>query len=85
MLRREVSNRNAQPDSPRELVKGSLDALSLSRQGSMNLPTPEESGVPSVHPDVCIMRIRRNHLVEVRLSIVMQTAIGFCRTEHQLV
>ena len=39
----------------------------LFRQGSMNLPKPEDSGVPATHPDMCILRIRRQHLLEVRL------------------
>ena len=37
----------------------------LFRQGSMNLPRPEDSGVPATHPDMCILRIRRQHLLEV--------------------
>ncbi len=37
----------------------------LQRQGSMNLPRPEDSGVPATHADMCILRIRRNHLIEV--------------------
>ena len=47
-----------------------LDA-GLQRASSMNLPKPEESGVPATHPDMCILRIRRNHLVEVGLSHVV--------------
>lgn len=38
----------------------------LWKQGSLNLPHPEESGFPATHPDMCILRIRRNHLLEVR-------------------
>ena len=38
---------------------------SLWKQGSLNLPTPEDSGFPATHPDMCIVRIRRNHLLEV--------------------
>ena len=53
-----------------EVSAGGLGHLSdkreLFRSGSMNLPKPEDSGVPAVHPDMCILRIRRNHLVEVR-------------------
>ena len=41
------------------------DELGLQRASSMNLPKPQESGVPDTHPDMCILRIRRNHLVEV--------------------
>ena len=34
------------------------------RHGSMNLPPPSESGVPATHPDMCIVRVRRCHLLE---------------------
>lgn len=83
MLSREVTNcRSSHPNSPSEALaalalsnggQGSrfdeTDAFLLVRQGSMNLPLPEESGVPSTHPDMCIVRIRRNHLVEVSFSL----------------
>lgn len=39
---------------------------SMWRQGSMHLPTPEDSGMPPNNPDYCILRIRRTHLIEVR-------------------
>jgi hypothetical protein len=41
---------------------------SLWKQGSLNLPTPDDSGFPATHPDMCILRIRRNHLLEVRTA-----------------
>ena len=44
----------------------------LQRQGSMNLPKPEDSGVPATHPDMCMLRIRRNHLSEVSRTIAFQ-------------
>ncbi|KAL3132600.1 hypothetical protein ABBQ32_009129 [Trebouxia sp. C0010 RCD-2024] len=44
------------------------DDIGLQRASSMNLPKPEESGVPATHPDMCILRIRRNHLVEDALD-----------------
>ena len=48
-------------------INGTSDGSpSLWKQGSLNLPPPEESGFPSMHPDMCILRIRRNHLLEVR-------------------
>lgn len=50
-------------------INGTSDGTgppSLWKQGSLNLPAPEESGFPAVHPDMCILRIRRNHLLEVR-------------------
>ena len=40
----------------------------LRRQGSFGLPSPEVSGFPSVHPEMCILRIRRNHLMEDALT-----------------
>jgi hypothetical protein len=48
-------------------INGTSDGTSPSiwKQGSLNLPTPEESGFPAHHPDMCILRIRRNHLLEV--------------------
>lgn len=36
----------------------------------MNLPAPEDSGVPPDNPDFCILRIRRNHLIEVQHSFL---------------
>ena len=46
------------------------DDIGLQRASSMNLPKPEDSGVPATHPDMCILRIRRNHLVEVRALVL---------------
>lgn len=49
-------------------INGTSDGVgqaSLWKQGSLNLPAPEESGFPATHPDMCILRIRRNHLLEV--------------------
>ena len=49
----------------------------LVRQSSMNLPPPEECGAPAEHPDMCILRIRRHHLIEVpRLSLPLYTRCG---------
>ena len=41
--------------------------------GSMNLPLPDECGVPPDHADMCILRIRRNHLIEARVVILSIT------------
>ena len=82
MLSREVTNSRSHPSSPSEGAQSgsksedSLATLSLARQGSMNLPAPEESGVPATHPDMCILRIRRNHLVEVAMPHVESNAIS---------
>jgi hypothetical protein len=37
-------------------------------QGSMNLPPPENCGVPPEHAEMCILRVRRNHLMEDALA-----------------
>lgn len=50
------------------------DDIGLQRASSMNLPKPEDSGVPATHPDMCILRIRRNHLVEVRALVLERGA-----------
>lgn len=42
----------------------------LWKQGSLGLPTPEESGFPGTHPEMCIVRIRRCHLLEDALNEV---------------
>jgi hypothetical protein len=47
------------PEAEQPVVSG------LQRQGSMNLPPPEECGAPAEHPEMCILRIRRQHLIEV--------------------
>ena len=43
---------------------------SIWKQGSLGLPTPEESGFPGTHPEMCIVRIRRSHLLEDALNEV---------------
>lgn len=79
MLSREVTNsKNSHPNSPSEALAAmsisgggpgnrfdDSEGYNLVRQGSMNLPLPEESGVPATHPDMCIVRVRRNHIIEV--------------------
>lgn len=42
----------------------------LWKQGSLGLPTPEDSGFPATHPEMCIVRIRRCHLLEDALNEV---------------
>lgn len=41
---------------------------SLARAGSLQLPRPEDSDIPATHMDMCIIRVRRNHLVEDALN-----------------
>ncbi len=36
----------------------------LERAGSLNIPTPEECGIAATHPEACLVRCRRPHLVE---------------------
>ena len=42
----------------------------LWKQGSLGLPAPEDSGFPATHPEMCIVRIRRCHLLEDALDEV---------------
>ena len=58
-----LANASSSRESLAEMV---MTHARLFRQGSMNLPKPEDSGVPATHPDMCILRIRRQHLLEVR-------------------
>ena len=67
MAARSVSSGPGSRQSPTAGRSGMpVKATTLVRSGSMNLPRPADSGVPAVHPDMCIVRIRRNHLLEVR-------------------
>lgn len=58
-------------DDERRMVSRQMNGTSepacggLWKQGSVGLPSPEESGFPATHPDMCILRVRRNHLLEV--------------------
>lgn len=87
MLSREVTNSRSHPSSPSEAASASgryeeaCATFALARQGSMNLPPPEESGVPATHPDMCILRIRRNHLVEVGASTCPVTIALICSND----
>jgi ubiquitin-protein ligase E3 A len=42
----------------------------LWKQGSLGLPTPDNSGFPATHPEMCILRVRRGHLLEDALNEV---------------
>ena len=67
MAARSVSGGPSSRTSPKAGGQGMpVRATTLVRSGSMNLPRPADSGVPAVHPDMCIVRIRRNHLLEVQ-------------------
>lgn len=60
------NNNDVEEANPREASARIPDASqSLIRHGSMNLPPPERSGIPGVHPEMCIIRVRRSHLSEV--------------------
>ena len=58
-------------DDERRMVSRQMNGTSeqagtgLWKQGSVGLPAPDESGFPAHHPDMCIVRVRRNHLLEV--------------------
>lgn len=41
---------------------------SVWKQNSLGLPAPEDSGFPATHPEMCIVRIRRCHLLEDALN-----------------
>lgn len=61
----------ASDDERRSIARQASDGgAAVWRQGSLNLPAPEESGFPATHPDMCILRIRRNHLLEDALDEV---------------
>ncbi|KAK9818463.1 hypothetical protein WJX74_005654 [Apatococcus lobatus] len=71
MAARSVSTGPGSRTSPKASGGGMpVRATTLVRSGSMNLPRPADSGVPAVHPDMCIVRIRRNHLLEDALDEV---------------
>ncbi|GAB4814343.1 hypothetical protein N2152v2_001389 [Parachlorella kessleri] len=61
-------------DDERRMVSRQMNGTSeqagtgLWKQGSVGLPAPEESGFPAHHPDMCIVRVRRNHLLEDALD-----------------
>ena len=61
--------------APQHVQSSSCSAPSF-EQGSMNLPPPEECGAPAEHPEMCILRIRRQHLIEVCLSVISQLAVA---------
>jgi hypothetical protein len=50
-------------DSPR-----SIESQLVRRENSLHLPRPSECSMPGTHSDMCITRIRRNHLVEDALD-----------------
>ena len=45
-----------------------LGTSTVWKQNSLGLPAPEESGFPGTHPEMCIVRIRRCHLLEDALN-----------------
>lgn len=54
---------NGGPDSPM-----SIESQLVRREGSMHLPQPADCQVQGTHSDMCIVRVRRNHLVEDALD-----------------
>ena len=70
-----IRDPNESPVAPRAengstAGNGTSDGVrgTLRRQGSFGLPSPEISGFPAIHPEMCILRIRRNHLMEDALA-----------------
>ena len=45
-----------------------LSSSTVWKQNSLGLPAPEDSGFPATHPEMCIVRIRRCHLIEDALN-----------------
>lgn len=46
----------------------SIESQLVRREGSMHLPRPADCQVQGTHSDMCIVRVRRNHLVEDALD-----------------
>lgn len=57
------SSNGGGPDSPL-----SIESQLVRREGSMHLPRPADCQVQGTHSDMCIVRVRRNHLVEDALD-----------------
>eukprot|EP00878_Enallax_costatus_P027167 GHUV01029224.1.p1 GENE.GHUV01029224.1~~GHUV01029224.1.p1 ORF type:complete len:595 (+),score=219.24 GHUV01029224.1:320-2104(+) len=57
------SSNGGGPDSPM-----SIESQLVRREGSMHLPRPADCQVQGTHSDMCIVRVRRNHLVEDALD-----------------
>lgn len=63
------SGANAQDtelDSP--TAASIIESQLVRREGSMHLPRPADCNVQGTHSDMCIVRVRRNHLVEDALD-----------------
>lgn len=57
-------------DDERRAAASTSPGGPLWKQGSLGLPAPQDSGFPATHPDMCILRVRRGHLVEDALAEV---------------
>eukprot|EP00873_Tetraselmis_striata_P010062 jgi/Tetstr1/430326/TSEL_020151.t1 len=61
---REPSPHHVPSDAQRRQMASEIHRTSsLSRTGSMCLPTPNACGVPERHQDHCILRVRRTHIM----------------------
>jgi len=55
-----------QLDSP--TAASIIESQLVRREGSMHLPRPADCQVAGTHSDMCIVRVRRNHLLEDALD-----------------
>jgi hypothetical protein len=68
---------DAELDSP--TAASIIESQLVRREGSMHLPRPADCNVQGTHSDMCIVRVRRNHLVEDALDeIARQYRCGVC-------
>lgn len=56
----------AELDSP--TAASIIESQLVRREGSMHLPRPADCNVQGTHSDMCIVRVRRNHLLEDALD-----------------
>lgn len=60
------NNAEAELDSP--TAASIIESQLVRREGSMHLPRPADCNVQGTHSDMCIVRVRRNHLLEDALD-----------------
>jgi hypothetical protein len=61
-----ANNAEAELDSP--TAASIIESQLVRREGSMHLPRPADCNVQGTHSDMCIVRVRRNHLLEDALD-----------------
>jgi hypothetical protein len=60
------NNADDELDSP--TAASIIESQLVRREGSMHLPRPADCNVQGTHSDMCIVRVRRNHLLEDALD-----------------